>query len=356
MKIKKLNFIGFIQGNTGYSILSRALIAFLDYLGVDVRVENLHNTPVAEFIHLQNKDHRDRFQLLHQLPTVRPTVDAFYTVTEFDEPPYGSISPIRHAKWILTESEFCKKVFEEFTKAPIDVIHYPLDPQFKPDGAKFKFNKRIEDFGFKFLSVFEWIMRKDPYTLIQAFVEEFSPEEDVCLILRSWSKFENPVKWIGMMAKNHNVFWLPMDLPHLGSLYRACDCFVTATLGEGFGHPIAEAMACGLPVIVPNSTGIKDYCNKNNSFLIPVEEKEIKDTRSFKIAGNELDIGRGHPFGLIKPWFKCWEPDKEELKKAMRKVFRNRGSKFIQQNAVKIRDKLSFDNIIKEMKVAFEVE
>lgn len=349
MKIDKINFIGFIQGNTGYSILSRSLISLMDYVGIDIRVQDLRNTPVQEFIHLQKKDPADRFQLLHQIPTVLPMADGFYTVTEFDEPTYGSISPLRHAKWVITESNFCKKIFEEFTKAPIDVIHYPLDPQYKPEGTKFKFNAKIENFGFKFVSVFEWLMRKDPYTLIEAFVEEFSPEEDVCLILRSWSKFENPVKWIGLMAKEHNVFWIPADLPHLNALYRACDCFVSTALGEGFGHPIAEAMACGLPVIVPDSTGIKDFCTNKNSYLIPVEEKEVKDTHSFQLVKNEIPH-------LIKPWFKCWEPDKEKLKKLMRKVYKNKGSKFIQQEAVKIRDKLSFDSIIKEIKVAFEIE
>ena len=88
-------------------------------------------------------------------------------------------------------------------------------------------------------------MRKDPYTLIKAFTEEFEKEKDkVCLILRTWSKFENPRKWIGFMAKHRNVFLLKDDLPHLSALYRACDAFVTPTLGEGFGHPIIEAMAC----------------------------------------------------------------------------------------------------------------
>lgn len=349
MKVDKINFMGFIQGNTGYSVLSRSLIALMDYIGIDIRVQDLNNRIVPEFVHLQKKDPKERLQLLHQLPTVNPMADAFYTVTEFDQPPAGSISPMRHAKWILTESEFCKKIFSEFTKAPIDVIHYPIDPQFKPKGTKFQFNPRVENFGFKFLSVFEWIMRKNPYMLIEAFVEEFDPKEDVCLILRAWSKFQNPVKWIGLMARHHNIFWIPADLPHLNALYRACDCFVTTTLGEGFGHPIAEAMACGLPVIVPDSTGIKDFCTSKNSYLIPVEEKEIKDTHTYKTAGNEIPH-------LIKPWFKCWEPSKEELKKVMRKVFKNKGSKFITDQAVKVRDKYSFDNIIKEIKVAFEID
>ena len=348
MKIDKLNFIGFIEGNTGYSVLSRALISLMDFAGIDIRVGNLNRRAIREFVRLQQKDPKDRFQLLHQIPTVRPDADGYYTVTEFDQPPYGSASILRRAKWILTESEFCKEVFEEFTNAPIDVIHYPLDPQYKPNGTQFKFSPEIEKFKFKFLYVFEWLMRKDPYTLIKAFAEEFSPDEDVCLILRCWSKFENPRKWLGWYRKKANIFWISQDLPHLSHLYRSCDCFVTPTLGEGCGHPIMEAMGCGLKVIAPKSTGILDYANSKNAILIPVEEKFVHETTAFREAGNEIPH-------LIKPWFKCWEPDKEALKKAMRRAFKNE-MKFIRSNAVKIRDKFGIENALNEIKVAFEIE
>ena len=39
----------------------------------------------------------------------------------------------------------------------------------------------------------------------------------------------------------------------MAALYAACDCLVHPYRGEGFGLPIAEAMACGLPVIVTGS-------------------------------------------------------------------------------------------------------
>jgi len=345
MKIDKLNFICFLQGNTGYSVLSRSLIGLMEHLGMDIRVENLYNTPVQRYIHLQNKDPRDRFQLLHQIPTVRPEADGFYTVTEFDQPPYGSISPIRNAKLILTESTFCKKIFEEFTDAEVHVIHYPIDPQFKPSGVKLRFDPMIEKFRFKFLSMFEWIMRKDPYTLIQAFTEEFSPDEDCCLILRCWSKstypYKNPRPEIGKLAGDHNVIFMPMNIDNLPALYRACDCFVTSTWGEGFGHPIAEAMACGMKVIAPDSTGIKDYLTKSNGIPVPVKEEPVG--KSY----NEIPH-------LIKPWFNCWKPEKEELKKAMRKAFKNE-MKFIRQNAPKIRNKFSFDKVTQEIREAFEI-
>lgn len=42
----------------------------------------------------------------------------------------------------------------------------------------------------------------------------------------------------------------------VAKLYQIADCHVLATSGEGFGIPSAEAMACGIPIILPdNSTG-----------------------------------------------------------------------------------------------------
>lgn len=314
---------------------------------MDVRVQDLHNQRTM-FEMLQNKDPKDRINVLHQLPVNFPPADAYITMTEFNQPPYGCGSFFKQAKFIITGSNFCKKVFENFTDAPVHVIHYPPDPQYKPTGAKYKFNHEIEKFSFKFLSVFEWCFRKDPYTLIKAFKEEFSPDEDCCLILRCWSKFENPRKWIGKLAKGCNVFWIPDTLPQLAPLYRSCDCFVTSTLGEGFGHPIAEAMASGLKVITPKSTGMLDYCNNNNTLLVKTEEKEVQHTRSFKHNGVDYS-------NFIKPYFKCWEPDIDDLKLKMRKAFKNE-MRFIRDNAVKIKEKYSYENIEKEIRKAFNFE
>ena len=44
----------------------------------------------------------------------------------------------------------------------------------------------------------------------------------------------------------------------LADLYRAADCFLTTTLGEGWGLPITEALACGCPVAVPEHTACRE--------------------------------------------------------------------------------------------------
>jgi glycosyltransferase involved in cell wall biosynthesis len=59
------------------------------------------------------------------------------------------------------------------------------------------------------------------------------------------------------------------DIPRL---YAAVDCFVLPTRGEGWGLPIFEAMAMGLPVIATNWSGQVDFMNENNAFPIRVDK------------------------------------------------------------------------------------
>lgn len=42
-------------------------------------------------------------------------------------------------------------------------------------------------------------------------------------------------------------------------IYNATDIFLSTSRGEGFGLPVAEAMSCGVPVIVPDYAGPAEY-------------------------------------------------------------------------------------------------
>jgi alpha-1,6-mannosyltransferase len=53
----------------------------------------------------------------------------------------------------------------------------------------------------------------------------------------------------------------------LAGLYRDCDIFVHPNANEPFGIALLEAMACGLPVVAPNSGGVLSYANPGNAWL-----------------------------------------------------------------------------------------
>jgi glycosyltransferase involved in cell wall biosynthesis len=57
--------------------------------------------------------------------------------------------------------------------------------------------------------------------------------------------------------------------PELAALYNAADLFVMPSLYEGFGLPVAEAMACGAPVIVSNVSSLPEVAGDAGLCLDP---------------------------------------------------------------------------------------
>jgi glycosyltransferase involved in cell wall biosynthesis len=57
----------------------------------------------------------------------------------------------------------------------------------------------------------------------------------------------------------------PADLV---SWYQALDVYLGATYGEGFGVPVIEALACGVPVIGSKNTAITEKIGKGCGWLV----------------------------------------------------------------------------------------
>src|SRR5262249_50666940 len=93
----------------------------------------------------------------------------------------------------------------------------------------------------------------------------------------------------------------------LAGLYAACDCLAHPYRGEGFGLPILEAMACGLPVVVTGLGAALDFCDDANAYLLPARVRFLPERR----VGEWETVDR--------PWLA--EPDAEALAAALRRAF-----------------------------------
>jgi glycosyltransferase involved in cell wall biosynthesis len=83
----------------------------------------------------------------------------------------------------------------------------------------------------------------------------------------------------------------------LAALYRAADVGVFPYRAEGFAIPILEAMACGLPCIVPRFGACLDYCTAENAFFVeprrirvPVREEMAFNTFGFREQVEAVDF------------------------------------------------------------------
>ena len=80
----------------------------------------------------------------------------------------------------------------------------------------------------------------------------------------------------GLISKYADVpiDWAPM-LPHsqLGRRLKAAHVFVLLSLEDGFALTAAEAMACGLPVVLTPNTGFSDFVKPGiNGEIVPIRD------------------------------------------------------------------------------------
>lgn len=170
---------------------------------------------------------------------------------------------------------------------------------------------------FRFLFVGGTILRKGIDLLIDAYTRAFGPEDDVALVVKDFGvgtfyrhqTYERFIRELQADPRTPEIEYLGEDLTpeEMCGLYHACDCLVHPYRGEGFGLPVAEAMACGLPVIVTEGGGASDFCTPDTALLVPSARKPVPSTWS-----SGLDT-------LGAPWW--LEPDVRALRERLREAY-----------------------------------
>jgi len=82
----------------------------------------------------------------------------------------------------------------------------------------------------------------------------------------------------GGVSPPPNVTWLgavPDD--ELASLYRGARCLVYASLYEGFGIPVAEALACGCAVVTSTGSPMEELAGDDATYVDPLDVESIRD-------------------------------------------------------------------------------
>ena len=85
---------------------------------------------------------------------------------------------------------------------------------------------------------------------------------------RGWGNVEPPanVSWLGEVTDEE-----------LAALYRGARCLVYASLYEGFGIPVAEALACGCPVVTSRDSPMADYAGEDAVTVDPYDVESIRE-------------------------------------------------------------------------------
>jgi len=248
---------------------------------------------------------------------------------EWLEPIHSSVDEI----W--TSSHFSKQAFVDdgIPEEKVIVIPHGINPRiFTPHATPFVSLQQKINGRFAFLFIGGAIPRKGVDILVNAYLNTFTRQDNVVLVIKGCEQYTDTMaNKIKDLAKRTDIpeiiyFTEDIDPDMLPSLYRSCNLYVQPYRAEGFGLPIAEAMACGLPTIVTGEGSARDFTSEQTSLYIRSVKEYFVENRvsQFETANT--------PYWYV--------PDMNHLGQLMRVAYEN-------QNAVKMMGDVAAETIVK---------
>jgi autotransporter strand-loop-strand O-heptosyltransferase len=252
--------------------------------------------PALDALHRKNKKDSDfgdvHISLLDvvtasQTDTRWPAPSILFTVWEATEYPQAFMDRLHLYDMMFVPSEWqraasiAQGIPEEFVKVvPEGVSPYIYKPQDVPVGYK-------DGDIFNFVYVGQWQPRKSTEEICRAFINAFPDNNNVRLYLSADTLFpsddyKSTEERLEAYGINDSRI-IPVHFEEREDYIRrlqGAHCFVSCARSEGWGLPIIEAMACGIPTIVADWSGSTEYAH--DAIRVPI----TKLIKPFGIYGN----------------------------------------------------------------------
>jgi glycosyltransferase involved in cell wall biosynthesis len=228
---------------------------------------------------------------------------------------------IRQAASIVTVSESARRDLLRLHGVPADrvsVVHEAASPAFHPidDTGSLQRVRSIYRLPPRFVLYVGTIEpRKNLPRLVDAFAAakaQGMPHHLVCVGPYGWSSRDlaGRIEQHGLRDSVHFTGYARFE--HLPAIYNLADFFVFPSLYEGFGLPVVEAMACGLPVITSSTSSLGEIAADAAVTIDPTSTEALTDAMVRLAADDELrrEVGRR---GLDRSRMFSWTQTAKEM-------------------------------------------
>jgi len=214
------------------------------------------------------------------------------------------------ARKVVTGSNFGYYKADGRPKLPpkTHVVPLGVDAELFPPAPARQDDKTI------FFNCGKWEKRKGHDVLIECFNRAFREDDNVEL----WMMCDNPFigdsneKWRSLyktspLGSKIKIIPRQHSQQDVYSIMSRTDCGVFPARAEGWNLEALEMLACGKNIITTDYSAHQEFCNKDNSFLIDINEKEMAHDGVF------FD-------GMVGKWASLGDKQKEQLVEHMRMV------------------------------------
>ena len=318
----------------GYAKVNRNLAIALHDKGMNVKIDptaqnivDISSEEISRLAPLRKNVGKNAIVIDSMVPSFGNMLGGkykiLYTTVESDTIPQQFVDCLNMYNEIWTVSDYCKEVISKYVDREIIVMPNSVDNKLYNENVEpYEFSPSLNPFVF--VSVFGWSYRKGYDALLRAYLEEFTAEDPVTLLIVS--RYQGKTNRSDKIKDTINDYiqkYAPENAPHIARfskviseedmprVYKACNSFVLFSRGEGWGLPYCFKKGTkiqaenGVKNIEDIQVWDKVFSGDNN--LLPVSEihknnydGEFVDIKS-KLTQQTLSVTENHRFLAFSP-------------------------------------------------------
>jgi len=234
-----------------------------------------------------------------RLPQVREAIGdgtlIWQTVWETDRLPRHWVPLLNDVDRVIVPTEWNRAVFEAsgVTTPVVVVPHVACDPVPGDGGSPLDLSADVV----VFYTISQWCQRKQPAADLQAFLEAFTIDDPVALVIKTapFAGFRAGEDWashsplvgttmldVARIMRSYSrpplvrVEVTDWTAERIAGLHTRGDCFVSLSHGEGWHIGAFDAAAYGNPVVMTGWGGQLAYLDPETSFLVECELEPVR--------------------------------------------------------------------------------
>ncbi len=278
---------------------------------------SLHTFRRAKLLGARTVLERANSHMLTQQAILREEYDRWGVTGELAHPAIVTkeLQEYELTDYVSVPSSFVKRTFIERGFPAERIIQVPF-------GVNLSMFTQLPktDKVFRVVFVGTMSLRKGIPYLLRAFAELKLPNAELCLVGRLldevkpfFDQYRGSYRWLGQQPQSE-----------LNRFYSQGSVFVLMSVEEGLAMVLAQAMACGLPVICTPNTGGEDIVRDGvDGFIIPLRDTEaLKEKLTFLAEHPEVCARMGASARERVSRGFSWDDYGEQMIQAYEKILR----------------------------------